>query len=274
MSQAVSEIIKLAPPPREIDRIESLAGQLDEASPEDTLRWAFDEFDTSVTIATGFGLEGVALIDMSVRINPGIDVFFLDTAFLFPETYELRRRLEARYKIRIRAYETDITPEQQDVRFGAKLWSTDPDLCCRLRKLEPLRGALRGRRAWITAIRRDQTLERSSARVVEWDYQWQLFKINPLVRWTIQDVRAYIARNNVPFNPLHDRGYPSIGCTHCTRPIREGEHERDGRWPGQEKRECGIHTPGKSAIFVTASDEQTGPDTGLTYFAGDKPSRT
>jgi len=274
MSQAVSEIIKLAPPPREIDRIESLAGQLDEASPEDTLRWAFDEFDSSVTIATGFGLEGVALIDMSVRINPGIDVFFLDTAFLFPETYELRRRLEARYKIRIRAYETDITPEQQDVRFGAKLWSTDPDLCCRLRKLEPLRGALRGRRAWITAIRRDQTLERSSARVVEWDYQWQLFKINPLVRWTIQDVRAYIARNNVPFNPLHDRGYPSIGCTHCTRAIREGEHERDGRWPGQEKRECGIHTPGKSAIFVTASDEQTGPDTELTYSAGDKPSRT
>jgi len=274
MSQAVSEIIKLAPPPREIDRIESLAGQLDEASPEDTLRWAFDEFDTSVTIATGFGLEGVALIDMSVRINPGIDVFFLDTAFLFPETYELRRRLEARYKIRIRAYETDITPEQQDVRFGAKLWSTDPDLCCRLRKLEPLRGALRGRRAWITAIRRDQTLERSSARVVEWDYQWQLFKINPLVRWTIQDVRAYIARNNVPFNPLHDRGYPSIGCTHCTRPIREGEHERDGRWPGQEKRECGIHTPGKSAIFVTANNAQTGPNTALTYSAEDKPSRT
>jgi phosphoadenosine phosphosulfate reductase len=274
MSQAVSEIIKLVRPPSEIEQIDNQARQLDEASPEDTLRWAFDEFDSSVTIATGFGLEGVALIDMAVRINPGIDVFFLDTGFLFPETYELRRRLEARYQIRIRAYETGITPEQQDVRFGAKLWSTDPDLCCRLRKLEPLSEALRGRRAWITAIRRDQTLERSSARVVEWDYQWQLVKINPLVRWTTQDVGAYIARNNVPFNPLHDRGYTSIGCTHCTRAIREGERERDGRWPGQEKRECGIHTPGKSAIFVTDSDAQIGPNNRLTDSAGDKTCRT
>jgi phosphoadenosine phosphosulfate reductase len=268
MSQAVSEIVRLGPPTREIEQIENQAGQLDDASPEDTLRWAFDEFDSSVTIATGFGLEGVALIDMAVRINPGIDIFFLDTAFLFPETYELRRRLEARYQIRIRSYEPDITPEQQDVRFGEKLWSTDPDLCCRLRKLEPLREALRGRRAWITAIRRDQTLERSSARVVEWDYQWQLVKINPLVRWTTQDVQAYIARNDVPFNPLHDQGYPSIGCTNCTRPIREGESERDGRWPGHRKRECGIHARAKSATVVTAAEAQPGPLTQLSDASG------
>jgi phosphoadenosine phosphosulfate reductase len=260
MSQAVSEVIRLGPPPRELERMENLASQFDEAAPEETLRWAFDEFDRSVTIATGFGIEGVALIDMAVRINPRVDVFFLDTAFLFPETYELRRRLEARYHIQIRAYETDITPEQQDVRFGAKLWSTDPDLCCRLRKLEPLREALRDRRAWITAIRRDQTLERSNARVVEWDYQWQLVKINPLVRWTPPDVRAYVDRNSIPFNPLHDQGYPSIGCTHCTRPIREGEHERDGRWPGHEKRECGIHARVKPATFVTDRGPEDRPD--------------
>ena len=253
MSQAVSEIIKLVPLPREIDRIESLAGQLDDASPEDTLRWAFDEFDSSVTIATGFGLEGVALIDMSVRINPGIDVFFLDTAFLFPETYELRRRLEARYKIRIRAYETDITPEQQDVRFGAKLWSTDPDLCCRLRKLEPLRGALRGRRAWITAIRRDQTLERSSARVVEWDYQWRLMKINPLLRWNKTDVWDYIRKHNVPYNELHDQGYPSIGCTHCTVAVGANEHDRAGRWAGRQKTECGVHARPRSLVVLEAA---------------------
>jgi phosphoadenosine phosphosulfate reductase len=262
MSQVVSEITRLGPSRREIERIENLSGRLDEAAPEETLRWAFDEFGCSVTLATGFGLEGVALIDMAVSINPRVDVFFLDTAFLFPETYELRRSLEERYQIKIRAHETDITPEQQQLRFGPKLWSTDPDLCCRLRKLEPLRDALRDRRAWITAIRRDQTLERSTARVVEWDYQWQVIKINPLVRWTTQDVRAYVAENNVPFNPLHERGYPSIGCTHCTRPIREGEHERDGRWSGRDKRECGLHARVTPATFVTGGEAQTGPIAG------------
>ena len=253
MSQAVSEIVKLGPLPREPERVETPASLLDEATPEETLRWAFDEFGERVTIATGFGAEGVALIDMAVRINPRVDVFFLDTAFLFPETYELRRRLEDRYQIQIRAYETDITPEQQELRFGAKLWSTDPDLCCRLRKLEPLKNALRGKDAWITAIRRDQTLERSSARVIEWDCQWQLMKINPIVRWTRQQVWEYIARNDVPYNPMHDRGYPSIGCTHCTQPVLLGEPERAGRWPGRAKRECGMHGPAQPTTFTLQS---------------------
>lgn len=182
MSQAVSEIVRLGPPPGEIDRVQTAASLLDEAAPEETLRWAFDEFQEGMTIATGFGAEGVALIDMALRINPRADVFFLDTGFLFPETYELRRRLEDRYRIEIRVFKTDTTPEQQELRFGAKLWSTNPDLCCRLRKLEPLKDALQGRLAWITAIRQDQTIERSNARVIEWDYQWRLVKFNPLVR--------------------------------------------------------------------------------------------
>jgi len=251
MSQAVSEIVSLGPPPRELERVATAASQLDEAEPEKTLRWAFDEFQDSVTIATGFGAEGVALIDMAVRINSHADIFFLDTAFLFAETYELRRRLEDRYKIEIRAIKTEITPERQELRFGAKLWSANPDLCCRLRKLEPLRDALRGRRAWMTAIRQDQTLERSNARVVEWDYQWRLVKINPLVRWTKRQVWEYIARNNVPFNPLHERGYPSIGCTHCTEPIGEGEDERAGRWAGRAKRECGMHVQERPTALVS-----------------------
>ena len=243
MSQPISELVSLGPPSREIERVETAASLLDEAPPEETLRWAFDEFQDGLTIATGFGAEGVALIDMAVRINPRVDVFFLDTAFLFLETYELRRRIEDRYQVEIRVFKTDITPEQQELRFGAKLWSTKPDLCCRLRKLEPLKEALNGRQAWITAIRQDQTLERSSARVIEWDYQWRLVKINPLVRWNKTQVWEYIAKNNVPFNPLHDRGYPSIGCTHCTQPVREGEDERAGRWPGRGKKECALHAP-------------------------------
>jgi phosphoadenosine phosphosulfate reductase len=227
--------------PRELERVEALSHLLDQAAPEETLLWAFEQFEERVTVATGFGAEGVALIDMAVKINPSVDVFFLDTGFLFPETYELRRRLEDRYQIEIRAFETDLTPEQQELRFGARLWSTDPDLCCRLRKLEPLKDALRGKDAWITAIRRDQTLERSTAAVVEWDYQWQLTKINPIVRWTKQQVWEYISRNDVPYNPLHDRGYPSLGCTHCTQPVLPGEPERAGRWAGHGKRECGLH---------------------------------
>lgn len=241
MAQTVGEIVKLESHLGGAGHIAAAARLPEDAAPEETLRWAFDEFDDKVTIATGFGAEGVALIDMAVRINPQPDIFFLDTAFLFPETYELRRRLEERYKIEIRAFQTDITPDHQQETFGPKLWSTNPDLCCRLRKLEPLKDALRGKDAWITAIRRDQTLERSSARVVEWDFQWQLMKINPIARWTKQQVWEYITRNGVPYNPLHDQGYPSIGCTNCTRPVRAGEGERAGRWSGLEKRECGLH---------------------------------
>lgn len=254
MSQAVTEIVSLGPPAVEFERVETAAPLLDEATPEETLRWAFDEFREGVTIATGFGAEGVALIDMAARINPRVDVFFLDTEFLFPETYELRRRLEDRYRIEIRVFKTDITPEQQERRFGAKLWSTNPDLCCRLRKLEPLKDALQGRRAWITAIRQDQTLERSNARVIEWDSQWRLMKINPLVRWSKQQVWEYISRNNVPYNPLHDRGYPSIGCTHCTQPIREGEDDRAGRWSGRAKKECGMHAAPGPIAFVSRTE--------------------
>ncbi len=254
MSQALNETISVGPPPREIERVETAASLLEEASPEETLRWAFGEFQEGVTIATGFGAEGVALIDMAVRINPHADVFFLDTYFLFPETYDLRRRLEDRYQIEIRVFKTEITPDQQELRFGPKLWSTNPDLCCRLRKLEPLKDALRGRRAWITAIRQNQTLERSNARVIEWDYQWQIVKINPLVRWSKQQVWEYIAKNDVPYNPLHDRGYPSIGCTHCTQPVREGEDDRAGRWSGRAKKECGMHAMPGPVHFVSRTE--------------------
>jgi len=254
MSQAVNEIVTLGQPPRPQAGIETAASLLDTASPEKTLRWAFDEFRDGVTIATGFGAEGVALIDMAVRITPQPHVFFLDTGFLFPETYELRRRLEDRYQIEIKEFDTDITPEQQEDRFGAKLWSTNPDLCCRLRKLEPLKDALRGRRAWITAIRQDQTFERSNARVIEWDHQWRLVKINPLVRWSKQQVWDYIAKNDVPYNTLHDRGYPSIGCTHCTRPVRDGDGERSGRWSGRDKKECGMHVAARPIAFITRTE--------------------
>jgi phosphoadenosine phosphosulfate reductase len=216
---------------------------LEERGPREALEWAFEKFGDRATIATGFGAEGVALIDMAVGINPRADIFFLDTAFLFPETYELRRRIEDRYGINIRAVGTGLAPKEQERLHGPALWERDPDLCCRLRKLEPLELALDGFDAWVTAIRREQSPSRTFAQVVEWDRRWNRVKINPLVRWNRADVWRYIVRHRLPYNPLHDRGYPSIGCTHCTQPVGQGEHERAGRWKGRGKTECGLHGP-------------------------------
>jgi phosphoadenosine phosphosulfate reductase len=221
--------------------LEKVAARLEGRFPEAAIAWAFDEFTDSVAIATGFGAEGMALIDMAVKINPSPNIFFIDTGFLFPETYELRSRAQERYRIEIRAVRTDLAPESQDCLYGPRLWASDPDACCRLRKLEPLTEALKPLSAWMTAIRSDQTSARAKASVVEWDQRWQLVKINPLVRWSKRDVWNYIIKNGVPYNPLHDQGYPSIGCVHCTRAVAEGEDERAGRWPGQAKTECGLH---------------------------------
>jgi phosphoadenosine phosphosulfate reductase len=241
MAQSVQELVNLTSNIYPHSRIEEAAFRLEEATPQEILAWAFEEFGSDITIATGFGAEGAALIDIATQVSPKPDVFFLDTDFLFPETYALRRRLEDRYQIKIRAFQTSLTPELQAETYGANLWSRDPDLCCRIRKLEPLKEALEGRRAWVTAIRRDQTAARASAGVVEWDARWQLVKINPLARWTKREVWSHILKNGVPYNPLHDEGYLSIGCTHCTRAVSSNEAERAGRWAGFAKTECGLH---------------------------------
>jgi phosphoadenosine phosphosulfate reductase len=230
-----------APVISEIDRFNAIGEGFRGARPEEVIRWAFGEFADGLLIATGFGAEGMALIDMAVKIIPDPNIFFLDTGFLFPQTYDLRRRLEDRYKVVLKKFQTGLTPEAQEQKYGARLWAVNPDLCCRLRKIEPLREALRGRSAWVTAIRRDQSLTRANSREVEWDYRWHLVKVNPLAGWTSDEVWDYIRRNDVPYNPLHEAGYKSIGCTHCTRPIAEGEDERAGRWPGTAKTECGLH---------------------------------
>lgn len=222
-------------------RVEAAAASLEDARPEEILRWAVDEFGEGLAIATGFGLEGLTIIDMAVRINPAVDVFFVDTGFHFAETYALRHRLEARYGIRIRSVEASLGPGRQEELCGPALWTRDPDLCCRLRKVEPLAKALRGLDAWVTGIRRSQTAARARSRVVQWDARFHLVKVSPLARWTSDEVRAYVERNGVPYNPLHDQGYPSVGCTHCTRAVRHGEDERAGRWPGFQKTECGLH---------------------------------
>ena len=209
--------------------------------PAVTLRWAAERFAPRVALATAFGPEGCVLVDMIARHGLPIDVFTLDTGLLFSETRELWRRLEDRYGIAIRGVNPRQTVDEQAREHGERLWERDPDRCCALRKLEPLSRALAGLDAWVTSLRRDQTAARAEASTVELDARFDLVKINPLVHWTSDDVWCYLRRHDVPFNPLHLRGYPSVGCWPCTGPVAPGEAPRAGRWPGKAKTECGLH---------------------------------
>ena len=176
-----------------------------------------------------------------VRDGVGMRVFYLDTDLLFPESYALRDQLEERYGIKFERRATRLSVEDQAAQYGERLWERDPDLCCRLRKVEPLREMLKGMRAWVTAIRRDQSPTRARIGLVERDETFGLVKINPLAGWSARDVWKYIEKHDVPHNPLHQQGYPSIGCVPCTTPVQIGEVPRAGRWRGAVKTECGIH---------------------------------
>jgi phosphoadenosine phosphosulfate reductase len=210
-------------------------------TPQQVLNWAFDTFGSGVAISSAFGVEGMVLIDIASRLRKKFRLFTIDTEFLFPETYNLMDRIEAKYGITIEKVFSDLSPGQQERQHGGELWQRDPDLCCRLRKVEPLRRKLNELSAWITSIRRDQTSVRSSAQKVEWDAKFGLVKVNPIADWTSKQVWRYIHDHDVPYNELHNQDYPSIGCTHCTRAVRPGEDPRAGRWPGFAKTECGLH---------------------------------
>ena len=225
----------------EISELQRLSASLAGRAPHEILARAVERFPR-ITFATGFGVEGCALIDVIARNDLPIDLFTLDTGLLFPETISLWRRLEERYKVTIRAVRSERSVSEQAAEFGDRLWERAPDLCCGMRKVAPLKGVLARFDAWVSAIRRDQTRERSSASVVEWDDKFALVKVSPLAFWSSADVWSYVRSNDVPFNPLHERGYPSIGCLPCTSPVFPGEDPRAGRWRGLERKECGIHT--------------------------------
>jgi phosphoadenosine phosphosulfate reductase len=218
-----------------------ISDEFEKGPPEAVLRWAVEEFGPDVALATGFGAEGCVLVSMLSAISPGTRIFYLDTDLLFPETYALRDQLEARYGVRFERRATRLSLGGQSAEYGERLWERQPDLCCRLRKVEPLREMLSGLRAWVTAIRRDQSPARANIRIVERDEKFGLIKINPLAIWDSREVWDYIAKYDVPYNPLHDHGYTSIGCAPCTTPVRIGEDTRAGRWRGTGKTECGLH---------------------------------
>ena len=219
----------------------AFAQALEHRSAEDILRWASDHYDHRLTCASSLGIEDCVLIDMIARAKLPVDLFTLDTGLLCAETSGLWRQIEDRYGVTIRAVRPEHTVAEQTVHEGAELWLREPDRCCDLRKMQPLAQTLSRFDAWITAIRRDQTPERANAPIVGWDGRFALIKINPLARWTFDEVKAYAAEHDVPYNLLHDRGYPSIGCVPCTSPVRLGEDPRSGRWRGKEKTECGLH---------------------------------
>jgi phosphoadenosine phosphosulfate reductase len=209
--------------------------------PQDILRWASEEFQPGLTMACSFGgPSGMVLLDMVMKIDPSVEVFYLDTDFLFPETYHLRDVCEQRYGFKPIGYKSLLTPEAQAAGHGAELWASNPDLCCDLRKVEPNVRALEGKTAWVSGMRRDQSKTRANVAIVDWDEKFGLVKLNPLATWDEKQVWGYIMANAVPYNELHDRGYPSIGCTNCTRPVRPGDDPRSGRWADFDKDECGI----------------------------------
>ncbi len=226
------------------EALKTLSASFESKQPQDVLTYALKQYAPNIVLACSFGAEDVVLVDMIQKINPRTKLFYLDTDFLFKETHEVKDRLIARYGLKpdqVIQVKSLLTPEQQAAQHGEALWSRNPDQCCQVRKLEPLAREQSGCVAWITGIRRDQAPTRANAGLVEWDQKFNLVKFNPLARWKSEDVWAYIKVHEVPYNELHDRHYPSIGCTHCTAPVMPGEDPRSGRWKNFAKTECGLH---------------------------------
>lgn len=218
----------------------ALNRRFEQMTPEELLRWGLVTCADEIALATGFGPSGIVLMHMAVQIRPQTTVFYLQTDLHFPETMALRDQLAARLGIRFIEVSPALTLDEQQRQYGPELWRHNPDLCCQLRKVAPLRRFLADKKAWITGIRRDQSPSRARVQKVDWDYANGLLKLCPLAAWSRAQVMAYIRAHDLPTNSLHDRGYPSIGCRPCTQPAHLSD-ERAGRWAGFAKTECGIH---------------------------------
>jgi phosphoadenosine phosphosulfate reductase len=227
--------------------VRSLAEFFEHQPLTDVLRWAHSNYGRNAAIGTSFQGAGLVMLHHAVQAGLDLPVFTLDTQLLFPETIELKARLEAFFGITIEALSPDQSPEQQAAELGPELWNRHPDTCCTLRKVVPLQRKLQSLEVWITGLRRQQSDTRERTRILElyhFDVLHNLYilKLNPMAAWSRDQVWDYIRKHGIPYNPLHDRGYRSVGCAPCTRPVDAGENERAGRWTGFDKAECGIHT--------------------------------
>jgi phosphoadenosine phosphosulfate reductase len=230
------------PAPAVLERLRDESNRLETATPEEIIRWAVATYFPKLTMATAFGPEGCVILYYLSLVEPRTRVFNLDTGYQFKETLALRDEIQRRYGIDVELKRADTTIEQYEALNGGPLYKTNPDQCCFDRKVTVLRRAAVGFDAWMSGIRRDQSSDRARAPIVGWDRKFGLVKISPLANWTKKDVWKLILDKNIPYNPLHDQGYTSIGCWPCTRAVLFGEDERAGRWSGSAKTECGLHT--------------------------------
>jgi phosphoadenosine phosphosulfate reductase len=208
----------------------------------DVLKWAFDHYKEDIVYACSFGVEGIVLIDLISKVKPNAKIVFLDTCLHFQETYETIEKVKEKYpELRIIMKSPAVSLEEQAAQFGDELWKHDPNKCCSLRKIIPLREALNGVSAWISGLRKEQSPTRRHVEYLNKDEKFQSIKICPLIHWTWQDIWRYVHQHQLPYNPLHDMGYPSIGCEPCTSPAYDLNNIRSGRWAGHGKIECGLH---------------------------------
>lgn len=208
----------------------------------EVLSWAYDHYGKNIVYSCSFGVEGIVLIDLISKVKSDATIIFLDTDLHFKETYELIEKVKQRYpSLNIKLIKPELTLHKQEEKFGDKLWERRPNQCCYYRKILPLEKELSKYDAWISGLRREQSETRKHVEFLNKDERFKSIKVCPLIHWTWDDVWAYVKKYDLPYNPLHDQGYPSIGCFPCTSKVSDPSDHRSGRWQGQNKTECGLH---------------------------------
>jgi phosphoadenosine phosphosulfate reductase len=224
-----------------LEELTKLSGEFEKKTAPDILKWAFKEFGDEIAVSSSFGPGTGALLHMANTLRPGIKIIFIDTFYHFPETLEYKEKLEKLLKLNVLTYRSRMPRQEFKEKYTLNLHETNPDMCCHIHKVEPMKEALVGLRAWVTGLRRTQAETREKVQILE-KYKEGIIKVNPLVNWTSKMVHDYMKEHKIPFHPLFDRGYTSVGCWPCTRPVFGDEDERAGRWANKEKVECGLHT--------------------------------
>lgn len=234
--------MSIAPLENRLVGLQALNEQFEYADPATILRWAVETYGDKLCVVTSFQPTGIVTLHMLSEIAPRTTVITLDTGLLFPETYALIDEVEARFDLNLVRVKPPITVEEQAAQYGDNLWATDPDLCCHIRKVAPLNPALAQFDAWIAGLRRDQS-GRAKVPIISWDAKYGNVKLAPFANWTEDMIWLYVRSHELPYNALHDRGYPSIGCNTltCTQPVAPGGDDRAGRWVNHRKSECGLH---------------------------------